>query len=89
MTIELMHIDSGWALIERLRRGPAVNGTELNGKVAVVTGGASGIGKAISASLAAHQAQVWVLDINPAAAQQSAAEIKAAQVDELRPCSAM
>ena len=58
--------------------GSAVNGTELNGKVAVVTGGASGIGNAISASLAAHQAQVWVLDVNRAAAQQSAAEIKAA-----------
>jgi 2-keto-3-deoxy-L-fuconate dehydrogenase len=55
-----------------------VNGTELSGKVAVVTGGASGIGKAISASLAAHHAQVWVLDINPTAALESAAEIKAA-----------
>jgi 2-keto-3-deoxy-L-fuconate dehydrogenase len=53
-----------------------VNGTELNGKVAVVTGGASGIGKAISASLATNQAHVWVLDIDPAAAQESAAEIK-------------
>jgi 2-keto-3-deoxy-L-fuconate dehydrogenase len=55
-----------------------VNGTELKGKVAVVTGAASGIGKAISAALAAHQAQVWVLDLNPAAAQQSASEIEAA-----------
>jgi NAD(P)-dependent dehydrogenase (short-subunit alcohol dehydrogenase family) len=55
-----------------------VNGTELNGKVAVVTGGASGIGKAISASLAAQQAKVWVLDVNPTAAGESAAEIKAA-----------
>jgi NAD(P)-dependent dehydrogenase (short-subunit alcohol dehydrogenase family) len=58
--------------------GSAVKGTELNGKVAVVTGAASGIGRAISASLAAHQAQVWVLDINPDAAQQSADEIKRA-----------
>jgi 2-keto-3-deoxy-L-fuconate dehydrogenase len=58
--------------------GSAVNGTELNSKVAVVTGGASGIGKAIAASLAAHQAKVWVLDINPTSAQQSATEIKAA-----------
>ena len=55
-----------------------MNGTELNGKVAVVTGAASGIGKAISASLAAHQAQVWVLDISPSAAQESAAEIERA-----------
>jgi NAD(P)-dependent dehydrogenase (short-subunit alcohol dehydrogenase family) len=58
--------------------GSAVSGTELNGKVAVVTGGASGIGKAIAAALAAHQAQVWVLDINPIAAGESAAKIKAA-----------
>jgi NAD(P)-dependent dehydrogenase (short-subunit alcohol dehydrogenase family) len=55
-----------------------VNGTELNGKVAVVTGAASGIGKAISAALAAQQGQVWVLDLNPAAAEQTASEIKAA-----------
>ena len=58
--------------------GSAVNGTELKGKVAVVTGAASGIGKAISAALAAHQAQVWVLDLNPTAAEQTASEIKAA-----------
>jgi 2-keto-3-deoxy-L-fuconate dehydrogenase len=58
--------------------GSAVSGTELNGKVAVVTGGASGIGKAIAAALAVHQAQVWVLDINPLAAGESAAKIKAA-----------
>jgi 2-keto-3-deoxy-L-fuconate dehydrogenase len=55
-----------------------VNGTELSGKVAVVTGGASGIGKAICAALGAHHAQVWVLDINLTAAQESAAEIKRA-----------
>jgi 2-keto-3-deoxy-L-fuconate dehydrogenase len=58
--------------------GSTVNGTELNNKVAVVTGGASGIGKAICAALAAHQAHVWVLDINPTTAQQSADEIKRA-----------
>ncbi len=69
---------SGWAPYRTVAHaGSAVNGTELNGKVAVVTGGASGIGKAICAALAAHQAQVWVLDINPSSAQQSAAEIKA------------
>jgi 2-keto-3-deoxy-L-fuconate dehydrogenase len=53
-----------------------VNGTQLNNKVAVITGGASGIGKAICAALAAHQAHVWVLDINPTAAQEAAEEIK-------------
>jgi 2-keto-3-deoxy-L-fuconate dehydrogenase len=47
----------------------------MNGRVAVVTGGASGIGKAIAQSLAAHQAQVWVLDIDPAGAAATAEEI--------------
>ena len=47
----------------------------LNGKVAVVTGGASGIGKAIAKGLAANRAQVWVLDIDAAAASLTAEEI--------------
>jgi NAD(P)-dependent dehydrogenase (short-subunit alcohol dehydrogenase family) len=47
----------------------------MNGSVAVVTGGASGIGKAIAIGLAAHQAQVWVLDIDDAGAKATAEEI--------------
>jgi 2-keto-3-deoxy-L-fuconate dehydrogenase len=43
--------------------------------VAVVTGGASGIGKAISTRLADNRAQVWVLDIDGAAAEATADEI--------------
>lgn len=43
--------------------------------MAVVTGGASGIGKAISTRLADNRAQVWVLDIDGAAAEATADEI--------------
>jgi 2-keto-3-deoxy-L-fuconate dehydrogenase len=49
--------------------------SNLNGRVAVVTGGASGIGKAISLCLALHGAQVWVLDIDAPAAKATAEEI--------------
>jgi NAD(P)-dependent dehydrogenase (short-subunit alcohol dehydrogenase family) len=52
-----------------------VDGLDLNGRVAVVTGGGSGIGKAISKSLAANRAKIWVLDIDAAAAQVTAGEI--------------
>jgi 2-keto-3-deoxy-L-fuconate dehydrogenase len=55
--------------------GMALDGFDLNGRVAVVTGGASGIGKAISVRLAANRAQVWVLDVDASAAQATAAEI--------------
>jgi 2-keto-3-deoxy-L-fuconate dehydrogenase len=52
-----------------------LDGFDLNGRVAVVTGGASGIGKAISICLAANRAQVWVLDVDGGAAEATAAEI--------------
>ena len=52
-----------------------VNVFDLSGKVAVVTGGASGIGKAISTAFAANGARVWILDINPDAAQTTADEL--------------
>jgi NAD(P)-dependent dehydrogenase (short-subunit alcohol dehydrogenase family) len=48
---------------------------DLGSRVAVVTGGASGIGQAIAERLAATQARVWVLDIDLAAAQLTAANI--------------
>ena len=43
----------------------AVNGAELSGLTAIVTGGGSGIGQATARLLAARGAQVGVLDLNP------------------------
>jgi NAD(P)-dependent dehydrogenase (short-subunit alcohol dehydrogenase family) len=48
---------------------------DLAGKVAVVTGGASGIGKGIAARLAAEGAQVIIADIQRDALEATAAEL--------------
>jgi 2-keto-3-deoxy-L-fuconate dehydrogenase len=48
---------------------------DLESKVAVVTGGASGIGQAIAKRLAASKALIWVLDVDLAAARTTADEI--------------
>lgn len=50
----------------------------LDGRAALLTGGASGIGKAIAIALAAEGAQVIIADINDAAGQAVADEIRAA-----------
>ena len=47
----------------------------LEGRRALVTGGASGIGAAIAARLAAEGAEVWVGDVDVAGAERVAAEI--------------
>jgi NAD(P)-dependent dehydrogenase (short-subunit alcohol dehydrogenase family) len=47
-------------------------GDSLQGKVAIVSGGATGVGGAASRLFAAHGARVAVLDINPTTAQQTA-----------------
>jgi 2-hydroxycyclohexanecarboxyl-CoA dehydrogenase len=50
-------------------------GVRLEGRKALVTGGASGIGAAIAARLAAEGAEVWVGDVNTEGAERVAAEI--------------
>ena len=47
----------------------------LDGKTAVITGAASGIGNAIARVFAAAGAEVFILDIDPAAAEQAARAI--------------
>ena len=50
----------------------------LSGKVAVVTGGGSGIGRAIALTFASQGAHLVVLDVDPAAARETAAAITTA-----------
>lgn len=53
------------------------NGFRLDGKIAVITGGGSGIGLAVAHSFSRHGACVRVLDVNQNAAEAVAQEIVA------------
>ena len=52
-----------------------MNQTELDGKTAIVTGAARGIGRAIAARLIESGARVWLWDIDLAEATQAASEL--------------
>ncbi len=52
---------------------------DLSGKVAIVTGGGSGIGEAICHALARHGAHVCILDVNVEQAQRVRADIEAVE----------
>jgi rhamnulose-1-phosphate aldolase/alcohol dehydrogenase len=67
-----------WPL-ERYKLAQAPGGGELAGRIAVVTGGASGIGRATARLLAERGAHVVVADMNTEGAESVAEEIVAAQ----------
>ena len=53
----------------------------LEGKRAVITGAASGIGRAIALELARHRARLFLIDVNPEALQETLVEVQSLRVD--------
>ena len=64
----------GIPLKDQARRSHSLR---LDGKVAVVTGGGSGIGRAIALKFAAHGAAIHILDLNQSAAEDACREASA------------
>ncbi len=56
---------------------------QFNGKVALVTGGGSGIGRATAVAFAQHGAKVVVVDVDEVAGEETAAMARAANTDVL------
>jgi NAD(P)-dependent dehydrogenase (short-subunit alcohol dehydrogenase family) len=52
---------------------------KLDGRIAVVTGGAAGIGRAIVQKLSEEGADIAVLDVNPAEESQANADASSAR----------
>ena len=57
--------------------------TRLDGKIAIVTGAASGIGRASAIAMAANGASVDVADVNLAGATDVVAELRATGAEAL------
>lgn len=55
-------------------------GERFKGRVAIVTGGSRGIGRAIAELFAEEGAKVAIIDLNEEALSQTAAELKAKRV---------
>ena len=71
------HFDMEYWSLEQVKLGKGVR-KPLAGRVAVVTGGGSGIGAATARAFAAHGAAVAIVDLNEASAHAVARDIKGA-----------
>ena len=59
---------------------------DFDGKAGIVTGGASGIGRAVAAELAARGARVAVLDLNGPGAQDLVAQLPGGRARHMAMC---